>query len=314
MLMSPLPLHKLPLSLVMTLVLQSCLLFSQVMGHRYVMVERVQAAEFTKAFPNFRPSGGAQGSQRAQCSSASALPTAVQALTLGPAPAPALAVAPAGKCTVGSAAGGKSSCVSGAGHTSLGGSNGAEGGTSGGAIVIKMRGLPYSATEAEIAQFFNGIRIAPGGVSIGRDASGRASGEAHVEFLAEADAQAAMLLNRQRIGRQCCYQALPVSILCVRSEAYISDPSHPPALHAQRLFTPSGSSRPGSQIKICRLSLLCPRCSRYIELFRTKQPPNTARRSVSATATEGSSNSDCLRLRGMPFNSTEADVLSFFKG
>ena len=43
-----------------------------------------------------------------------------------------------------------------------------------GAIVIKMRGLPYSATETEIANFFSGMRISPGGVSIGRDASGRA--------------------------------------------------------------------------------------------------------------------------------------------
>ena len=67
--------------------------------------------------------------------------------------------------------------------------------------MIKMRGLPYSATEGEITNFFTGLRVAPGGVSIGRDASGRASGEAHVEFVVEADAQTAMLMNRQRIGR-----------------------------------------------------------------------------------------------------------------
>mmetsp|Transcript_34322 Transcript_34322/g.77851 ORF Transcript_34322/g.77851 Transcript_34322/m.77851 type:complete len:167 (+) Transcript_34322:450-950(+) len=117
-----------------------------------------------------------------------------------------------------------------------------------------MRGLPYSASETEIANFFSGLRIVPGGVSIGRDASGRASGEAHVEFTNEADAQSAMQLNRQRIG------------------------------------------------------------SRYIELFRTKQLPSATRRAVTSTAAEGGGNSDCLRLRGMPFNSTEADVLSFFKG
>lgn len=122
-----------------------------------------------------------------------------------------------------------------------------------GNVVIKMRGLPYTATEAEIGNFFSGLRLATGGVSIGRDANGRASGEAHVEFCTEADAAEAMVLNRQRIG------------------------------------------------------------NRYIELFRTKQLPTASRRSSAASETGGGS-SELLRLRGMPFHSTEADVNAFFKG
>ena len=100
--------------------------------------------------------------------------------------------------------------------------------------------------------FFSGLRIAPGGVSIGRDSTGRASGEAHVEFCSETDAHAAMQLNRQRIG------------------------------------------------------------NRYIELFRTKALPSASRRSMLAES--GGNASDCLRLRGMPFHSTESDVTAFFKG
>jgi len=127
----------------------------------------------------------------------------------------------------------------------------------GNAVVVKMRGLPYSATEPEIADFFGGLRLSANGVSIGRDANGRPSGEAHVEFLTENDAMAAMGLNRQRIG------------------------------------------------------------SRYIELFRTKQLPAGARgRPVLAAevAAAAGGGADSLRLRGMPFHSTEADVLGFFKG
>ena len=136
----------------------------------------------------------------------------------------------------------------------ISGGGGDEG--SGSGIVIKMRGLPYSANDEEIRSFFSGLRIAVNGVSIGRDASGRASGEAHVEFTHEQDAQSAMLLNRHRIG------------------------------------------------------------SRYIELFHTKQAPSAQRRAAATAATDGapSGASDTLRLRGMPFNSTEADVQAFFKG
>ena len=146
---------------------------------------------------------------------------------------------------------------SGSGDANGSGSGGASASATGGGgnIVIKMRGLPYSTTEQEIANFFPGIKIASGGVSIGRDASGRASGEAHVEFATDQDAQSAMLLNRQQMG------------------------------------------------------------SRYIELFRTRQPPNAVRKAVTSTAAEGTSgSSDSLRLRGMPFKSTEADVQTFFKG
>ena len=35
---------------------------------------------------------------------------------------------------------------------------------------------------------------------------------------------------------------------------------------------------------------------------------------ASTAADSGGGASDCLRLRGMPFNSTEGDVASFFKG
>jgi len=220
----------------------------QVMGHRYVNVERVTASEFAAAFPHLGPGGQPQAAETSAPPYTSAAAN-VPAPEPAPAPAPTVATAPAAAGKAGAGGGGGKNAVNGG----QGASNGTEGGA-GGAIVIKMRGLPYSATEQEITSFFSGLRISPGGVSIGRDASGRASGEAHVEFTTEGDVQAAMLLNRQRIG------------------------------------------------------------SRYIELFRTKQPPSSARRAVATTTTDGSNASDSLRLRGMPFNSTEADVLSFFKG
>ena len=60
----------------------------------------------------------------------------------------------------------------------------------GGGAVLRLRGLPYSASEAEVAAFFDGLR--PASIAIGRDDKGRASGEARVEFGSEGEAQAAL--------------------------------------------------------------------------------------------------------------------------
>ena len=297
----------------------------QVMGHKFVTVQLADAAEVADVFPPACPPppvpppapaptraaapapasarGPASPSKPSSAATANggkgnggkggALPyisaaTAAPPATAG-APAAAVTAAPGGKggSSASGKGGGKGGGTGGKGGDTGGkggggshraaaaestgagangsGSGDANGSCSGGAstsgsggggnIVIKMRGLPYSTTEQEIADFFPGIKIASGGVSIGRDASGRASGEAHVEFATDQDAQSAMLLNRQQMG------------------------------------------------------------SRYIELFRMRQPPSAVRKEVTSTATEGTGgSSDSLRLRGMPFKSTEADVQTFFKG
>ena len=237
----------------------------QVMGHRFVTVERANKTEFLAAFPP-APAPAPAGAPQPR---AIALPSKSTSGTgtiggNGSTPMPYISAATAAAPTAigtsqGSGKGGAAPAgVSARGSGSANGacrtdSGGREEGNSGN-IVIKMRGLPYSTTEQEIISFFSGLRIPNGGVSIGRDASGRASGEAHVEFASDQDAQSAMLLNRQRIG------------------------------------------------------------SRYIELFRTRQAPSATRRALAASSEGANSSNDCLRLRGMPFNSTEADVQNFFKG
>ena len=81
-----------------------------------------------------------------------------------------------------------------------------------------MRGLPFSATEDEIYQFF--YPYVPSAVNIRFDSSGRASGEAEVQFSTHGDAKAVMSKDRQSIGElsiPLCYQliyqlSLPLSL------------------------------------------------------------------------------------------------------
>lgn len=48
--------------------------------------------------------------------------------------------------------------------------------------VVKLRGLPYSATEGDVRGFFSECNIAENGITLTLDASGRASGEGYVVF------------------------------------------------------------------------------------------------------------------------------------
>ncbi len=261
-----------------------------IMGHRYVLVERSSVAELMWACPQAQldPAAAAAaaalgGPRLAPPEAARPLSSYVSAATAAPpAPSPIAPGAPSpvggrpnsgrgshhpgggdkapGSKQAGSPAptgggGGGAASASGGSHGGGKGSHSAAGGGGGGSTTLKMRGLPYTATEADIVQFFSGLKIASGGVSIGHEASGRATGEAHVEFSSEADATSAMALHRQRMG------------------------------------------------------------SRYIELFRSKQMPSAARRPGSAAPTDSHAPaSDCLRLRGLPFSCTEADVQTFFQG
>jgi len=65
--------------------------------------------------------------------------------------------------------------------------------------VIRMRGIPFTATRADILEFFEGYNVIADSVVFGTS-SGRMTGEALVGFQSESDASAAMEKNRETIG------------------------------------------------------------------------------------------------------------------
>jgi epithelial splicing regulatory protein 1/2 len=67
-------------------------------------------------------------------------------------------------------------------------------------VCIKMRGLPYNATQREIMDFFDGLNIMPNGIHIVMGATDRPTGEAFVEFTSSDEAQRGMERHRQNIG------------------------------------------------------------------------------------------------------------------
>jgi len=122
--------------------------------------------------------------------------------------------------------------------------------------VLKMRGLPWSAAENDILEFFKEGDLVPEKVHLVSDvATGRASGEALVEFESEEQIVSAMKLNRNEIG------------------------------------------------------------SRYIELFRASM--GELRRVLGLAGMDmqgqGGLGEVCISMRGLPWNTTEADIIDFFK-
>lgn len=66
--------------------------------------------------------------------------------------------------------------------------------------IVRMRGLPYEATEEDVRKFFSDLKIAE--VHLMRGVSGRLSGEGFVEFLDEGDVVSAMSRHRHNMGRR----------------------------------------------------------------------------------------------------------------
>lgn len=81
---------------------------------------------------------------------------------------------------------------------SSGGGDGDEG------YIVKLRGLPWSATVADIEKFFRDCKIVEGsdGIHMTTSREGRPSGEAFVEFEDAEDLELALQKDREHIGNR----------------------------------------------------------------------------------------------------------------
>ena len=73
---------------------------------------------------------------------------------------------------------------------------------SGRALVVKCRGLPYSATERDIKDFFSSCAIERDGIVICMGRDGRPSGDCYVKFRESADFEKALKRDREQMSRR----------------------------------------------------------------------------------------------------------------
>jgi RNA recognition motif. (a.k.a. RRM, RBD, or RNP domain) len=73
---------------------------------------------------------------------------------------------------------------------------------SNGSSVIRMRGLPYRASKAEVTAFFKGCVVADEGVIFVARPDGKATGEAYVHFASRDDMRTALRRDREMLGNR----------------------------------------------------------------------------------------------------------------
>jgi len=68
--------------------------------------------------------------------------------------------------------------------------------------IIRLRGLPWSCTELDIARFLVPIKIVPAGIHFVRNSHGKSTGEAFVQLENESAIKAALARHRNMMGRR----------------------------------------------------------------------------------------------------------------
>ena len=173
------------------------------------------------------------------------------------------------------------------------GEGGAKAGEAGPGYVVKCRGLPYSASDKDIREFFSDCRVLPDGVLICLTHSGRPSGDAFVCLATPEDMQRAVKKDREKIDRR-YVEARPLPQRPVRPAARV-----PPRVGPRPPSRPNGGGGGGGGAgQVFGSTLQDMEAAR-----RRKRWPRPARRrprSRSTTATRSSTTSG----RGGPIMAT----------
>ncbi|CAH0724051.1 unnamed protein product, partial [Brenthis ino] len=163
--------------------------------------------------------------------------------------------------------------------------------------IVKLRGLPFGCSKEEIVQFFDGLSVAPEGVNLLSDHTGRASGEAFVYFVDKQSAQDALERDREKIGHRYI-------------EVFLSSADE---------VREYGERMEGGGFKSSRGYRPTPydRNDRYAGRFGSRGRGSFGRGGGGGAYPRGGGRRGsacyCVHMRGLPFKATPQDIAYFFK-
>ncbi|XP_029115462.1 heterogeneous nuclear ribonucleoprotein F-like [Scleropages formosus] len=150
--------------------------------------------------------------------------------------------------------------------------------------VVKIQGLPYSATEEDVIQFFAGLDIAEDGVTLVFDRKGRSTGIAYVEFTSQEMAAQALEKHRETMGSR-YIEVFPSKKSGIRSGYSSRAPVSP-------VPTMEGNTDQATQPD------LHPQSSNVAPALGSTNIPSITQH--------------CVHVRGLPFCASGQDIVNFF--
>jgi len=144
--------------------------------------------------------------------------------------------------------------------------------------VIRMRGLPFAALESDIVEFFGQASVKPARVHLVREEGlGRPSGVAYAEFSTEEECSAGLTCNNRNIGTRYIelFKSTMSDLKATCGYANSFDNMYNPAMAGVQFGPAYNGFGGGPQFR-------------------------------------GDGN-HCVKMRGLPYNSNEKDITSFFQ-
>ena len=149
---------------------------------------------------------------------------------------------------------------------------------------LRLRGLPYSAREPEVMEFFRGIRLAADDIQFQYDGDGKFTGESFVRVHNDMDFKESMSYNLSQMGNRYIeifesngaeFEKVRLSQFPDKREAIAAMKMDPVLLQQQQVQAP----------------------------VQVQTPPMVLTEDVGI-----------VRMRGLPYSCTEEDISNFFKG
>lgn len=167
--------------------------------------------------------------------------------------------------------------------------------------VIRMRGMPYSCTSADITAFFKGMQIVPDGIFLCTHADSRPTGEAFVEFVNEETASRAMQLHREPMGSRYV-------------ELFRSTKAEMMTAVQQRMYG-SFSGLGGFFNYVGQLPGMMGAFGLQGLAGMNLATMQAAGLGMAGLQSQGDlSENVCIKMRGLPYNAVPKDIMEFFEG
>lgn len=174
-----------------------------------------------------------------------------------------------------------------------------------GDYVVRVRGLPWRASESDLTNFFSGISMQPNGITFQMNSAGRPTGEAYVQLASKLDLEEALTRHKKYMDNR-YIEVFASSLVDLKKNTSSSSNSssshhhhshssyHPksPPRHRYRAYSPP------------------PRSSHYSERHHhphRHHPHHSPEKMYH-------SESKVIRMRGLPYSVTVYDILDFFYG